>query len=176
MIAFQNPHIKVTVVDRDPRRIAQWNSKHLPIHEPGLEYILRIGRDGSRSCKTAQQSQVLSLSAGSSSSSSTSECESQCADFSELSIPAREPNLHFSTEVSKYIGEADIILIAVNTPTKTRGLGAGRATDVTALEAVTREIALHAKTGAVLVEKSTVPCRTSELIRDTVYIYRALSL
>ncbi|KAK0124759.1 hypothetical protein ONS96_008642 [Cadophora gregata f. sp. sojae] len=173
MIAFQNPHIKVAVVDRDPRRIAQWNSKHLPIHEPGLEYILRIGRDGSRTCNISHEShQISSSSTESSSSSTTSECESQCAEFSEIDIPARSPNLHFSTEVSKCISEADIVLIAVNTPTKTRGLGAGRATDVTALEAVTKEIALHTKTGAILVEKSTVPCRTSELIRDTLQVYR----
>ena len=47
-------------------------------------------------------------------------------------------------------------------------MGAGRATDVTALEAVASEIAIHAKPGAILVEKSTVPCRTAELIQDTV--------
>ncbi|PVH71773.1 udp-glucose 6-dehydrogenase [Cadophora sp. DSE1049] len=171
MIAFQNPHMNVTVVDRDPRRIAQWNSKHLPIHEPGLDYILRIGRDGARSCTISQNSQHHSASSTvSSSSSTTSECESQCAE--EITIPAREPNLHFSTEVSRSISEADIVLMAVNTPTKIRGLGAGRATDVTALEAVTREIALHAKTGAILVEKSTVPCRTSELICDTLQAHR----
>jgi UDPglucose 6-dehydrogenase len=49
-----------------------------------------------------------------------------------------------------------------------RGIGAGRATDVTALEAVTREIAIHAKPGAIIVEKSTVPCRTAEIVQDTV--------
>ncbi|KAH9213309.1 udp-glucose 6-dehydrogenase [Leptodontidium sp. 2 PMI_412] len=173
VIAFQNPHLKVTVVDRDPRRIAQWKSKHLPIHEPGLDYILRISRDGSRACKISQNPTYSSQSSSeSSSSSTTSECESQCQEDGEMSITAREPNLYFSTEVAKTISEADIVLIAVNTPTKMRGLGAGRATDVTALEAVTKEIALHASPGAILVEKSTVPCRTSELIRDTLQVYR----
>ncbi|CZS91319.1 related to UDP-glucose 6-dehydrogenase [Rhynchosporium graminicola] len=173
VIAFQNPDIKVTVVDRDPRRIAQWNSKHLPIHEPGLDYILRVGRDGSRAFRVAHDPTYSCLSSSESTSScTTSECESQCQEAGELEINARETNLYFSTEVSKNISEADIILIAVNTPTKMRGLGAGRATDVTALEAVTREIALHAKSGAILVEKSTVPCRTSELIRDTIQVYR----
>jgi UDPglucose 6-dehydrogenase len=105
----------------------------------------------------------------SASSSSTSECESQCGDHrDEIAIQARVPNLFFSTEISKTISEADIVLIAVNTPTKMRGMGSGKATDVTALEAVTREIAIHAKPGAILVEKSTVPCRTAELIQDTV--------
>ncbi|KAH7417771.1 UDP-glucose/GDP-mannose dehydrogenase family, central domain-containing protein [Cadophora sp. MPI-SDFR-AT-0126] len=174
MIAFQNPHIKVTVVDRDPLRIAQWNSKHRPIHEPGLDYILRIGRDGTHSSTIIQDPEhhFAASSAESSCSSATSECESQCVGYGEIEIPAREPNLQFSTEVSKYIKEADIILTAVNTPTKMRGLGAGRATDITALEAVTREIALHATTGAILVEKSTVPCRTCELIRYTLQVHR----
>ncbi|KAL2066022.1 hypothetical protein VTL71DRAFT_2093 [Oculimacula yallundae] len=173
VIAFQNPHIKVTVVDRDPRRIAQWNSKHLPIHEPGLDYILRVGRDGSRAFKISREPTYSYPSSSEySSSSTTSERESQCQEAGEIEIDARDANLHFSTEVSKNISEADIILIAVNTPTKARGLGAGRATDVTALEAVTREIALHAKSGVILVEKSTVPCRTSELIRDTIQVHR----
>ncbi|KAH7309264.1 hypothetical protein BKA65DRAFT_170802 [Rhexocercosporidium sp. MPI-PUGE-AT-0058] len=172
VMAFQNPHLKVSVVDRDPRRIAQWKSKHLPIHEPGLDYILRIGRDGSRACIVSHNPTYSSESSAESSSNSTSECESQCQEDDEMHITAREPNLYFSTEVSKSISEADIVLIAVNTPTKMRGLGSGRATDVTALEAVTKEIALHAKFGAILVEKSTVPCRTSELIRDTLQICR----
>jgi UDPglucose 6-dehydrogenase len=42
----------------------------------------------------------------------------------------RQPNLHFSTDVSKAIDEADLIFISVNTPMKTAGLGAGSATDL----------------------------------------------
>lgn len=83
-------------------------------------------------------------------------------------MQAREPNLFFSTDVARCIAEADIILITVNTPTKTRGIGAGSATDMTALEGATKEIALHAKPGAILVEKSTVPCGTAELIKEVV--------
>jgi UDPglucose 6-dehydrogenase len=170
VMAFQNPHIKVTVVDRDPVRIKQWKTKHLPIYEPGLYEILRIARDGSKACSFYNEAtRSDSLDSMSSASSSTSECESQCGYHrDEIAIQARVPNLFFSTEISKTISEADIVLIAVNTPTKMRGLGSGKATDVTALEAVTREIAIHAKPGAILVEKSTVPCRTAELIQDTV--------
>lgn len=169
-MAFQNPHIKVTVVDRDPNRIAQWKTRHLPIFEPGLDTILRIARDGSKPFSFANEpARPDSLDSMSNTSTSESECESQCGEHrDEVAVPARAPNLFFSTEVSKCIAEADIVLIAVNTPTKTRGIGGGRATDVTALEAVTREIAIHAKPGAVLVEKSTVPCRTAEIIQDTV--------
>ena len=169
-MAFQNPHLNVTVVDRDPVRIAQWKTKHVPIYEPGLYEILRIARDGSKASSFMNEpARTDSLDNMSSASSASSECESQCGEHrDEIHISGRVPNLFFSTEVSKTISEADIVLIAVNTPTKSRGLGAGRATDVTALEAVTREIAIHAKPGAVLVEKSTVPCRTAEIIQDTV--------
>jgi len=171
VIAFQNPHINVTVVDRDPVRVAQWRSKHLPIYEPGLPSILRIARDGSKPFSfTNDPSHSHSDSISSISSSTTSECESQCLDHrDEISVPGRVPNLFFSTEISRHISEADVVLIAVNTPTKMRGMGRGKATDVTALEAVTREIAIHAKPGAILVEKSTVPCRTAELIQDMVF-------
>jgi UDPglucose 6-dehydrogenase len=168
VMAHQNPHIKVTVVDRDVGRIAQWNSKHLPLYEPGLCKILRIARDGSKAFSFLDQPDKWEPS-HSSTSSSTSKSQSQCLNHTEeIHVPARLPNLFFSTEISGSISEADIILIAVNTPTKKQGLGAGRATDVTALEAVTREIAIHAKPGAILVEKSTVPCRTADIIKDTV--------
>ncbi|PSS16541.1 hypothetical protein M430DRAFT_140668 [Amorphotheca resinae ATCC 22711] len=174
VMAFQNPHINVTVVDRDSSRIKQWESKHPPIYEPGLHEILRIARDGSKACSFYNEpTRSESIDGMSSASSATSECESQCGEHrDEIVISARQPNLFFSTEVSKCISEADIILIAVNTPTKMRGVGAGRATDVTALEAVTREIAIHAKPGAILVEKSTVPCRTAQLIQDTLKAHR----
>lgn len=167
-MAFQNPHIKITVVDRDASRIAQWNSNHLPLYEPGLHEIIRIARDGSKETSFLNEP-IQSESSISSRSSVSSECESQCLEHQEyIHLPARSPNLFFSTEISRSISEADIILVAVNTPTKRRGLGAGKATDVSALEAVTKEIALHARAGAILVEKSTVPCRTAEIIRDTV--------
>jgi UDPglucose 6-dehydrogenase len=171
VMAFQNPSIRVTVVDKDAQRIAQFKTRHLPIYEPGLYEVLRVARDGTKSCKFYNEAHRAgsSLDGMSSNSSETSECESQCgAHREEIEVPARAPNLFFSTEVSKSISEADIVLICVNTPTKRRGIGKGKATDVTALEAVTREIAIHAKPGAIIVEKSTVPCKTAEIVQDTV--------
>ncbi|TVY83079.1 UDP-glucose 6-dehydrogenase [Lachnellula suecica] len=174
VMAFQNPHLKVTVVDRDAARIKRWNSKHLPIFEPGLHEILRIARDGSKTTSFINEAvRSDSLDSMSSASSASSECESQCGEHrEEIFVQARKPNLFFTTEVSKSISEAEIVLIAVNTPTKMRGLGAGRATDMTALEAVSREVAIHSKPGAIIVEKSTVPCRTAEMIRDTFKVHR----
>ncbi|RLB16514.1 MAG: nucleotide sugar dehydrogenase [Deltaproteobacteria bacterium] len=40
MIAHKCPHYKVTVVDINPTRIAEWNSNNLPIYEPGLDKIV----------------------------------------------------------------------------------------------------------------------------------------
>ena len=44
MIAYKCPQYKVTVVDNNPTRIAQWNSDNLPIFEHGLEEIVRASR------------------------------------------------------------------------------------------------------------------------------------
>lgn len=44
MIALKCPQYKVTVVDINPDRIAQWNSSKLPIYEPGLDEVVRAAR------------------------------------------------------------------------------------------------------------------------------------
>ena len=41
MIAWKCPQYRVTVVDINPVRIAQWNSDELPVFEPGLDEIVR---------------------------------------------------------------------------------------------------------------------------------------
>lgn len=64
-----------------------------------------------------------------------------------------------------------MILLAVNTPTKKSGVGAGRATNMTALDGAVKDVALYAKAGAVIVEKSTVPCGTAQRIRQTVGLH-----
>ena len=71
-------------------------------------------------------------------------------------------NLFFSTDISKGIAEADIIFVCVNTPTKTFGQGAGRASDLQYFEKVAREILHSAKSDKIIVEKSTLPVRTAE--------------
>jgi len=47
VIAHKCPQYKVTVVDINPARIAEWNSEHLPIYEPGLDEIVKaaIGKN-----------------------------------------------------------------------------------------------------------------------------------
>ncbi|XP_050441893.1 UDP-glucose 6-dehydrogenase [Adelges cooleyi] len=119
VIALQCPHIKVTVVDISAHRIAQWNSKKLPIYEPGLDEIVQ---------------------------------------------KQRNVNLFFSTDIETAIQEADLIFISVNTPTKTFGVGKGRAADLTYVENCARTIARVSTNNKIVVEKSTVPVRAAESI------------
>ena len=79
---------------------------------------------------------------------------------------ARGRNLFFSTDVNKYIEQADMIFISVNTPTKTSGKGKGYAADLKYVEACAKQIAEISKTDKIIVEKSTVPVRTSEKIKQ----------
>ena len=79
---------------------------------------------------------------------------------------ARGRNLFFTTDVRGAIAAADIIFVAVNTPTKTYGVGAGRAADLRFIESVARTIAEVATTPKIIVEKSTIPVKTAETIKD----------
>ena len=74
-------------------------------------------------------------------------------------------NLFFSTDVTEGIREADIIFISVNTPTKTFGIGAGRAADLRFVESVARQIAKDSNGPKIVVEKSTLPVRTAQSIK-----------
>ncbi|KAH8829225.1 UDP-glucose/GDP-mannose dehydrogenase [Flagelloscypha sp. PMI_526] len=78
---------------------------------------------------------------------------------------ARGRNLIFSTDVDKGIQEADLIFVSVNTPTKKSGVGAGYAADLNYVELATRRIAQVANSSKIVVEKSTVPCRTAQSMR-----------
>ncbi len=84
----------------------------------------------------------------------------------EVVRQTRGKNLHFSTDVHGAIKAADIIFVAVNTPTKTYGVGAGRAADLRFIESVARTIAQHANGPKIIVEKSTIPVKTAETIKD----------
>ena len=86
--------------------------------------------------------------------------------LSSLIKKNRGKNLFFSHDVNKSISEADIIFISVNTPTKTTGLGAGFASDLRWVESCTRNIASFAEGHTIIVEKSTVPVKTAEVIKS----------
>lgn len=84
----------------------------------------------------------------------------------DIVAKARGRNLFFSTDVEKAIDEAQMIFISVNTPTKTYGLGKGKAADLKYIELCARQIASVAKTDKIVVEKSTLPVRTAEAIKS----------
>lgn len=121
VIAANCPDYDITVVDINESRITAWNSKNLPVYEPGLQEIV----------------------------------EKQ-----------RGKNLYFSTDVVGAIKESDIIFVCVNTPTKTFGLGAGKAADLQYCEKTARMIKEYATKDMIVVEKSTVPVRTSKIINE----------
>lgn len=86
--------------------------------------------------------------------------------LSEVVAEARGRNLFFSTEVDKAIAEAEIIFISVNTPTKTYGSGKGMGADLKYIELCARQIARVSTTDKIVVEKSTLPVRTAEAVKD----------
>ncbi|WP_254004408.1 UDP-glucose 6-dehydrogenase [Flavobacterium sp. NRK1] len=86
--------------------------------------------------------------------------------LAEIVKSARGKNLFFSTEVEKAIDEAEMIFISVNTPTKTYGVGKGMAADLKYIELCARQIATVAKSNKIVVEKSTLPVRTAEAIKN----------
>lgn len=117
VIAAKCPEIKVIVADINAQRVADWQSDHLPIYEPGLDEVVKV---------------------------------------------ALGRNLFFTTDVSSSIEVADIIFVSVNTPTKTFGVGAGKASDLQYWEKTARQIRACSHSDKIVVEKSTLPVRTAE--------------
>jgi len=85
----------------------------------------------------------------------------------EVVEEARGRNLFFSTDIDTAIRECSIIFVSVATPTKTSGIGAGEAADLTYWELAARRIAAVCvasadKSPKIIVEKSTVPVKTAD--------------
>ncbi|KAL8738219.1 MAG: hypothetical protein Q9181_000945 [Wetmoreana brouardii] len=139
-------NVEVTVVDVNTERIAAWQSDTLPIYEPGLYEVVHAVRDGSL---PGQQHSGHDF---------RGEYGNSC--------PAQRASLFFSTDVDQAIVDADLIFVCVNTPTKTHGIGKGSAADLDFVEAATRNIARVATEDKIVVEKSTVPCKTAQAIRE----------
>jgi len=85
--------------------------------------------------------------------------------LTEVVQEARGRNLTFSTDVDRAIDESEMIFISVNTPTKTFGIGAGRAANLEFIEKCARQIAKVSKGHKIIVEKSTLPVRTAEAVK-----------
>ncbi|TNN69389.1 UDP-glucose 6-dehydrogenase [Liparis tanakae] len=83
----------------------------------------------------------------------------------EVVESCRGKNLFFSTDIDSAIKDADLVFISVNTPTKTFGMGKGRAADLKYIEACARRIVEVSDGYKIVTEKSTVPVRAAESIR-----------
>lgn len=86
--------------------------------------------------------------------------------LSQIVAEVRNRNLFFSTDIEMAIDKAEMIFISVNTPTKTYGEGKGMAADLKYIELSARQIAEVSKTDKIIVEKSTLPVRTAEAIKN----------
>ena len=78
----------------------------------------------------------------------------------------RGKNLFFSTKIESVIADSQIIFISVNTPTKTKGFGAGYASDLKWVEASARQVAKYSRGHTIVVEKSTLPVKTAQVIKN----------
>ena len=86
--------------------------------------------------------------------------------LSEIVKRCRNRNLFFSNLLEEKIKNADMVFISVNTPTKTKGFGAGKASDLKWVEVCARQVAKFARGHTIVVEKSTLPVRTAEVIKS----------
>ena len=59
-----------------------------------------------------------------------------------------------------------MIFMAVNTPTKETGEGAGMASDLKYVIESSKMIAKYSKSDKIIIEKSTLPVRTAEKIKE----------
>ena len=86
--------------------------------------------------------------------------------LSEIIKKCRNKNLFFSNKIEEKIMNADMVFISVNTPTKTKGIGRGKASDLKWVEACARQVGEFSKGHTIVVEKSTLPVRTAEVIKS----------
>ena len=133
VIALKCPHLNITVVDLNQKKIDLWNGpvNKLPVFEPGLETIIK---------------------------------------------KVRNKNLFFSTDIDDAIFNSEMIFIAVNTPTKTSGRGKGMAADLKYFISSAKKIAEVSRSDKIIVEKSTLPVRTAEKVKEVLLKYRKKSV
>ena len=79
----------------------------------------------------------------------------------------KKGNLSFSHDLEDTIRKSDVIFVCVNTPPRKDG-----SADMSYVEGVSRKIAENLNKYKLVVEKSTVPVRTSMWIKRTLTLYR----
>ena len=109
---------EVHAVDVIADRVERLQQGEIPIHEPGLEALVREG--------------------------------------------LRQGTLRFTTDLVEAVTSAEVVFLAVGTPSRR---GDGHA-DMRFVEAAAEDVAAHLRPGAVVVTKSTVPVGTGRRIDD----------
>ncbi len=84
-----------------------------------------------------------------------------------LSANVRQSRLSFSRDLDRTIRESDVIFVCVGTPQRSDG-----SADMSQIEEVSRLIAGNLNAYKVVVEKSTVPVKTSFWIKRTISLYK----
>ena len=74
-------------------------------------------------------------------------------------------NLFFTSDVDEAIRQSEMIFVSVNTPTKTHGVGAGRAANLKNWELAARNISKVSNGPKIVIEKSTLPVRTAHSMK-----------
>ena len=88
-------------------------------------------------------------------------------DLEKLVLKNFKKRLFFSNSLDYGIRNSQIIFIAVGTPPKEDG-----SSDLSAIEIISREIALKLNSYKLIVEKSTVPVQTGQKIKETILRYK----
>ena len=94
----------------------------------------------------------------------------------EIIAEVRGRNLFFSTEINTAIDKSEMIFMAVNTPTKRSGIGAGMAADLKYVRSCAKTIAIASNSNKIVVEKSTLPVRTAEEIKQILTLNNAKNI
>ena len=71
----------------------------------------------------------------------------------EIVKEVRGKNLFFSDDIAGNIEKSEMIFMAVNTPTKKDGEGAGMAADLRYVENCAKDIAKYSKSDKIVIEK-----------------------
>jgi len=105
-------------------------------------------------------------------------CQEKIKEWNSDKLPINEPgldnivkyargvNLFFTTDIEKSIKNANIIFISVGTPIKQYGFGSGEAAELSCVERAVQIIAKFSYNSKIIVEKSTIPCKTAEYIES----------
>ena len=88
--------------------------------------------------------------------------------LSEIVSKVRNVNLFFTSDIEEAIKNAEMIFLAVNTPTKSSGEGKGYAADLKHIENAAKLIAEISTNDKIVIEKSTLPVRTAERLKEII--------